>query len=60
VAPGEHTLRLKIDWMGSDEVRFHLAAGQTAVFVCGPNGSATTAPAHLLKRTRPWIALAKA
>lgn len=35
--PGMHTVKLKIDWCGSNEVTFQLAAGETASFQCGPN-----------------------
>jgi hypothetical protein len=56
---GDHTLCLKIDWKGSAEVPLHLAAGEVAEFVCEANGSALTGVPDLLKRDKPWIALAR-
>lgn len=41
VAPGEHTLRMKIDWTGSPEIPFTISAGETLEFVCRPAGTAT-------------------
>jgi hypothetical protein len=59
VKPGRHSLCLKIDWKGSEEVRVTLAAGDIAPFVCAPNGSAATGPVDLIRKSKPWIALAK-
>ena len=57
VSPGDHTLRLKTDWMGSDRASFHLVAGEVAEFVCEPNGSALSTGRDLYNRRKPWIAL---
>ena len=35
ISPGSHRLRLKVDWVGSPEARFHVETGQSAV-VMGP------------------------
>ena len=34
ISPGSHRLRLKVDWVGSPEARFHVETGQSAEFVC--------------------------
>jgi hypothetical protein len=36
VTPGQHTLRLRIDWTGSRSVTFFISAGQIKEFTCGP------------------------
>jgi hypothetical protein len=59
VRPGKHGIRLKIDWMGSDELPVNVHAGQTAAFVCEPNGRAIDASRDLFRRTKPWIALGR-
>ena len=35
VPPGEHELRLKIDWCGSNTAKFKLNAGEQVAFDCG-------------------------
>ena len=34
ISPGDHTLRMKIDWSGSREAQFHVEAGETIEFTC--------------------------
>ena len=34
VSPGDHTLRMKIDWTGSQEQHFHADSGETLEFTC--------------------------
>src|SRR5262245_36364196 len=35
VSAGSHTLRLRIDWCGSEEHRFEARAGERLTFECG-------------------------
>lgn len=35
VPPGQHQIRLTIDWCGSNTVTFHVEDGQTLSFDCG-------------------------
>jgi hypothetical protein len=41
--PGEHSLRLKLDWAGSATVPLTLAAGEVAAFQCRPGGRSWSA-----------------
>jgi hypothetical protein len=34
VEPGDHTLRIKLDWTGSQEQHFHADAEETIEFTC--------------------------
>jgi hypothetical protein len=38
VSPGQHRLRLKLDWCWSPEVSFSVQSDETASFICGPSG----------------------
>jgi len=40
VMPGEHTVKLAIDWCGSPEVTVRVGAGETLPLDCGNNSSA--------------------
>ena len=37
VAAGSHTLKLRIDWCGSDELRFEARPAEHIIFECGSN-----------------------
>ena len=37
IEPGDHELRLKIDWCGSNTVQFSTAENQSLSFDCGSN-----------------------
>lgn len=39
VAPGKHTIQMKIDWCGSAKLEINPAMGETVILTCGPNGS---------------------
>jgi hypothetical protein len=56
VDPGTHSVRLKIDWTGSQEVQVTVAPGDTASLVCAAGGSSWTALLDALSR-RPYISL---
>lgn len=60
VSPGQHSLRLKEDWVGSPVVSFDVHPGQVSVFECRPSTSAAptlTQIIGLLKRPSNWIDL---
>ncbi len=60
LTPGQHTLRLKLDWTGSPTLEFRVTAGQRVAFACAA-GSAVLAPIDLLrsflKKRDRWITL---
>src|SRR5260221_7147563 len=37
VPPGNHVIRLKIDWCGSNKISFTVKAEENVKFECGPN-----------------------
>lgn len=37
IAPGRHTLELKVDWCGSNILKFEVADNEKAYFDCGSN-----------------------
>lgn len=37
VAPGRHSLVIRIDWCGSEQIDFEVQAGEHAFFECGSN-----------------------
>ena len=57
VAPGQHVLKVKIDWKGSDEKRFTIEANQTAEFRCAPAGPASAGLTDVSSKDRPWVDL---
>ncbi|HET6816204.1 MAG TPA: hypothetical protein VFH66_03135 [Mycobacteriales bacterium] len=56
VSPGTHSVRLRIDWTGSQEVQVAVAPGATTSLVCAAGGSSWTALFDALGR-RPYISL---
>jgi hypothetical protein len=60
VAAGTHSLRLKIDCKGSDEIDVHVGPGTVASFVCEPNGTGLGVPLDVARKTKPWIRLTEA
>jgi hypothetical protein len=56
VTPGEHRLRLKIDWATSSERVASVARAQVAEFTCKPGGSAWAVQSAVF-RPRQYIAL---
>ena len=60
IEPGHHTLRLKIDWTGSEDVLFDVGDGQSVNFRCGPRVKAAFAVVGLLQsvvQRDKWILL---
>jgi hypothetical protein len=60
IEPGQHTLRLKIDWTGSQKVPFDVGDGQSVDFRCRPRVKAGLALVGLLESVihrDQWILL---
>ena len=59
LTPGEHTIRLRIDWTGSKTLPFDLGAGETKDFCCRPRPALLAAVEFvrsIVQRDR-WIIL---
>jgi hypothetical protein len=60
LAPGAYTVRLKIDWTGSEMATFTLGPEETVEFVCRPRYSAAAIHLALFRsiwRRDDWIVL---
>jgi hypothetical protein len=61
VSPGQHVLRLKVDWVGSDVQTFYAGADEVVRFECEPNGTAVTALwdviSSFMRSGKPWVSL---
>jgi hypothetical protein len=44
LAPGRHTVRVTVDFLGSPEIETELAEGETARFECAPRGGLLALP----------------
>jgi hypothetical protein len=56
ISPGEHVLRLRIDWTGSPEIVFDVADGEVVEFSCGPKGSPVSVLLRMFGRSN-WVSL---
>src|ERR1700680_3421316 len=56
VTPGQHRIRIKVDWSGSRDVSLVLENGESRTLVCHPKGSAMSSPIRLFSR-RAWVDL---
>jgi hypothetical protein len=56
IGPGQHQLRLKIDFTGSDTLAFTVRDAETVEFRCAPARAAVKSVLNLFDRT-PWIDL---
>jgi hypothetical protein len=57
---GQHNVRLKIDWLGSDTLTVRVGAGEIVPLACRPNGTAGATALDLLRGTfgrKPWVEL---
>ena len=59
IRPGIHRLQMRIDWSGSPELEFTVAADHVAAFTCAP-ATRTSSPGSNLFRRMPWIELERA
>lgn len=47
LAPGQHTVQMKIDWCTSPKLQVDCSAGQTVVLECGPNANPLVAMLYI-------------
>jgi len=59
VPPGEHVVRIRIDWTGSKPLTVTAEPGETVSLVCAPNGPAWMGMVDLLL-FRTWVDLRRA
>lgn len=57
VEPGTHSIRLKIDWCQSKEVRISVNAGKVAQLECGPNATPLLALLYITFLCKNYIYL---
>jgi len=60
VDPGHHSLKMKIDWFGSEEINFNIGSGEEITFECEPRHpivGALLMPYHLIFEPNNWILL---
>ncbi|MFJ3224597.1 hypothetical protein ACIPJS_14760 [Streptomyces sp. NPDC086783] len=57
VTPGPHTVRMRIDWCSSPDVKITVAAGESVTLICEPNGSAARGTVQMLTSPRKYIRL---
>jgi hypothetical protein len=60
VEPGHHSLRMKIDWAGSEEINFSIGSGEEIAFECESNVSGPKmllVPYYLIFRSNNWVLL---
>ncbi len=60
VEPGHHSLKMKIDWFGSEEINFNIGSGEEITFECEPRHpivGALLMPYHLIFGANDWILL---
>jgi hypothetical protein len=60
VEPGHHSLKMKIDWGGSEEINFSIGSGEEIIFECESGlsiGQALLIPYYLIFRPNNWISL---
>jgi hypothetical protein len=60
VEPGHHSLKMKIDWFGSEEINFNIGSGEDITFECEPRHpivGALLMPYHLMFEPNNWILL---
>ena len=60
VAPGQHSVRLKIDWLGSDTLTVLVNPGEIVSLACWPSGPSAPALIDIFRSTfgrKPWVEL---
>ena len=60
VEPGDHSLKMNIDWGGSEEINFSIASAEEITFECESNiplQKVLLAPYYLTFRPNKWILL---
>jgi len=60
IEPGHHSLKMNIDWGGSEEINFSIGSGEEITFECEPGlsiGTAFLIPYYAIFRPNNWILL---
>lgn len=60
VEPGHHSLKMKIDWGGSEEINFSIGSGEEITFECESAfsiGQVLLFPYYITFGTNKWILL---
>jgi hypothetical protein len=60
VEPGHHSLKMKIDWGGSEEINFSIDSGEEITFICEFGFSILRLlliPYYLIFKPKNWILL---
>jgi hypothetical protein len=60
VDPGHHSLKMNIDWCGSEEIKFSIGSGEEITFECESGLSILKVlliPYYLIFRQNNWILL---
>jgi hypothetical protein len=60
VEPGHHSLKMMIDWAGSEEINFSIGSGEEITFECEPRlpiGAILLIPYYLIFKPNNWILL---
>lgn len=60
VEPGHHSLKMMIDWAGSEEINFSIGSGEEITFECEPRlpiGGILLIPYYLIFKPNKWILL---
>lgn len=60
VEPGHHSLKMKIDWGGSEEINFSIGSGEEITFKCEFGFSIIRlllVPYYLILKPNNWISL---
>ena len=57
VEPGEHSVRLKLDWGRSDQIDVTISGGDVVQLRCGPRGRSLTGLYDALFRSGSYIRL---
>jgi hypothetical protein len=59
VEPGHHSLKMKLDWGGSEEINFSIGSGEEITFECEsiPIQKMLLIPYYLIFRPNNWILL---
>ena len=60
IEPGHHSLKMNIDWGGSEEINFSIGSGEEITFECEPRHpivGALLMPYHVMFEPNNWILL---
>jgi hypothetical protein len=58
ITPGRHSLALRIDWCGSEQIDFDVQSNEHVLFECG-NSRGISALFYMIFRTRQYLWLSR-